>query len=174
MSHPDLCNFPLHKKYKVFTENLIKSAARQRQYRCICCISWTNAWINSPWRAVCSRNKLLQHAQIMLQIHTEDFGGLLQNFFQLLLAPARHGPLQVPFRTLGHSPGHLLHHKLPREPGGSEDHQVVRPARGCFYARHSDSRRSGRARHHTFTSHTDWQERAGLRAVLTALLRLLP
>lgn len=81
----------------------------------------------------------------VVQIHTEDSGGLLQNFFQLLLAPAGHGPLQVPSRTLGHSPGHLFHHELSREPGGSEDHQVVRPVRGCFYTRHSDSKQVWRS-----------------------------
>lgn len=93
---------------------------------------------------------------VQVTLRTEDSGGLLHNFFQLLLAPARHGPLQVPFRTFGHRPRHLLHHKLPREAGGSEDNQVVGPAGGCFNMRHRDRRQTAVAHLSAGLALSDW------------------
>lgn len=73
-----------------------------------------------------------------VRIHTEDSSGLFENFFQLLLAPSSYGPLQGSVRTLGHSAGYFLHHKLPREARRSEDDQMVGPAGRGFNTSHDD------------------------------------
>lgn len=70
------------------------------------------------------------------EIHTEDTSSLFHNFFQLLLAPASHGPFQSSLWSFGHSPSHLLYHKLPGEPRRSKDNQVVWTARSGFKTRH--------------------------------------
>lgn len=77
-----------------------------------------------------------------VRILTEDSGGLFQNLLQLLPAPAGYGPPQVPLRTLGRGPGHLLHHKLACEAGGSEHHHVVGSAGGRVYGCHDAWRSS--------------------------------
>lgn len=75
---------------------------------------------------------------------TEDGSRLLHNLLQLLLAPAGHGPLQSPAWPFRHSPGHLLHHKLPGEAGRSKDDQVVRAAGSRFKASHDRRKATGR------------------------------
>lgn len=76
-----------------------------------------------------------------LASHTQPPRGLFQHFSQTLSASPGHGPFQgATAGTLCGASSDLLHNKLPREPRGAENDNMVRSSRG--YCRHCFRSRS--------------------------------